>query len=309
MSEKKTGGIILATGCDSQGRRIDPLTELGKTTIVKRIVQTYQLASISPIIVITGYDGLSVERHLAIWGVMFFRMDEDAKNGDASGLRSALGYICEKCSQVVVTPVEYPMFYTQTIRELSAAKGEVRAPFVDQTLGWPMLMETSALPRLMEQGGQDSLEGFFHRCRTFAQKIEFADEGCICNMIDREEDCTHLLKQHNEQMLHPYVRVDIDCPTKVMDPRIKMLLLQIRETGSLKTACSRISLSIGKAWEMINVLEEALEYPVVERRQGGKRGGSTKLTEEGLAYLEKYCLLEKKVQEYADREFWKIFGA
>ena len=57
------------------------------------------------------------------------------------------------------------------------------------------------------------------------------------------------------------------------------------------------------------MLEEALEYPVVERRQGGKRGGSTKLTEEGLAYLEKYCLLEKKVQEYADREFWKIFGA
>ena len=42
----------------------NPLKELGRTTIVKRAVVACQQAQLSPIIVITGLDGLSVERHL-----------------------------------------------------------------------------------------------------------------------------------------------------------------------------------------------------------------------------------------------------
>ena len=81
----------------------------------------------------------------------------------------------------------------------------------------------------------------------------------------------------------------------------------IHETKSVKRACMRVSMSVGKAWSYINLLEEKLQYPVVDRRQGGKRGGGTDLTKEGLEYLEKYLELEQNVQKYAQKEYERIF--
>ena len=69
----------------------------------------------------------------------------------------------------------------------------------------------------------------------------------------------------------------------------------------------RVAISVGKAWEYINLLEEKLQYPVVERRRGGRKGGRTDLTAEGKIYLEKYLQLERNVQEYAKSEFRRIF--
>ena len=67
-----------------------------------------------------------------------------------------------------------------------------------------------------------------------------------------------------------------------------------------------MALSPGKAWDMINELEDKLGYTVVKRRRGGRNGGKTFLTEEQVIsfseqkfekmFLESH-MLEKKEEE------------
>ena len=58
---------------------------------------------------------------------------------------------------------------------------------------------------------------------------------------------------------------------------------------------------------MINKLEEELGYSVVQRQHGGKNGGKTLLTKEGIEFLEKYQKFEDNVRKYAQSEFNKCF--
>ena len=46
-----------------------------------------------------------------------------------------------------------------------------------------------------------------------------------------------------------------------------------------------MALSPGKAWDMINELEDKIGYTVVKRRRGGRNGGKTFLTEDGRQFL------------------------
>lgn len=306
MEKERAAGIIIATGYNVEGEQLDPLTPLGTTTIVKRIVLTFQLAGISPIIVITGFDGLSVERHLANYGVVFFRAENEAEPDFERNILPALLYAADKQCNIAIAPVEYPLFKTASIRKIMEKTGSVRVPFYEQSYGYPFLIDSTILSKLCRKEKFQSWMPFWADNGICITPVPVEDEGIICNIKDMEH-CKGILEQHDKQMMHPYVRLDIDYPTRIFDPRLKMLLLLIRDTMSVKTACQRISLSIGKAWEIINTLEEALGYEIVNRRQGGKRGGSTSLTPEGEDYLKKYCLLEQRIQDFANEEFHKIF--
>jgi molybdate transport repressor ModE-like protein len=307
MQRKQTAGIIIATGLGNKEKEINPLTPLGTTTIVKRMVLTFQLAKVSPIIIITGFDGLSVERHLANYGVVFFRVENYNKFNFQSTIGPALKYAIEKSEQIFIAPVEYPLCMTKTLKKMIYTEGKVCIPYINQRYGYPFLVSREMMANQLETNQEFSDWDTFIKENAFqANLVDVEDKGVICS-IDNLEQCNEIVEEHNQQMLHPYVRVDIDYVTRIFDPKTKILLMQIKDTQSVKKACERISLSIGKAWEIINILEDALGYKVVHRRQGGKRGGKTRLTLEGEDYLERYQLLEKKVQEFANDEFERIF--
>lgn len=306
VTKTKVAGLIVATGLNEHGSTVDPLTVLGNMTIVKRVVLTYQLAGISPIIVITGMDGLSVERHLALYGAVFFRVEDNQKVNFQADIMPALGYAAEKGEVVVVTSVECPLFQTETVRHLIRSPGEAKFLACDGRRGYPFLLPSAPLLKITPETSFASWETLIAHLDCSKQTCLVDDHGISCVVSDHER-CEGILDEHNKQMLHPYVRLDIDYPTRIFDPRTKILLMMIKDTNSVKTACKRTALSIGKAWEMINALERALDYPVVNRRQGGRRGGRTSLTPEGEEYLRKYILLEGRVQDYAGEEFKKLF--
>ncbi len=116
-----------------------------------------------------------------------------------------------------------------------------------------------------------------------------------------------LLKEHNEHILHPFLRISIEKESMFFNSRTKLLLMLIKETHSVRNACRHIALSNSKAWSMLNKLEEELGYAVVERIHGGSKGGNTYLTKEGLEFLEKYLEFEQNVRKYAEDEFKRLF--
>ena len=86
-----------------------------------------------------------------------------------------------------------------------------------------------------------------------------------------------------------------------------MLLLLIEETNSVQTACKQIAMSKAKAWDVINNMERSLGFAVVERKQGGSKGGKTRLTEKGKRFLETFMEYELKIRKYAQEQFADMF--
>lgn len=309
MRKKNTAGIIVATGYDTLGKMVSPLESLGASTLVRRLLVSLQLANISPIIVITGFNGLSVERHLANYGAVFFRMHDFTSINLKTDVFPAIKYASDKCGQILFAPVEYALVEKETIWKLINTDGKMRVPEYRGYTGRPIAMDADILSGCDERKAESvhTFEDYLVANNVPVTKVAVEDEGVICRCCV-EEISEHILKWHDEQMLHPYVRLDIDYAAKVFDLRMKNLLMQIHDTGSMKNACQRIAISIGKAWEQINILEDALGYKVVQRRHGGHCGGSTELTKKGREYLRRYIKLEADVRKYANERFEEIFG-
>ncbi len=305
---KRIAGLIVATGYDSKRKSVNPTSMLGDSSIIRRQVVNMQLAGVSPIVVLSGWDSLRVEHHLDYYGVIFFQMKDFQQIHLEEDVMPALEYLRGKCDKIVYAPVEYPLLQTKTIKRLIETECDVCYPVYHGRRGFPTIIKESVIKKIQipELEKYGILEEYLDEMPIKSTPVEVEDEGVICNIEDTE-GCERILEMHSRQMQHPYVHVDIDFDTKVFDSRLGLLLLMIHETKSVKQACMRVAISIGKAWAYINLLEEKLEYPVVERRQGGSRGGGTDLTEKGMQYLEKYLQFEKNMQEYASKEFARIF--
>ena len=71
----------------------------------------------------------------------------------------------------------------------------------------------------------------------------------------------------------------------VLDGKLVTLLHLIRETQSVRDACSRMQISYSTAWNLLNGAEDALGYPLVLRNKGGPSGSGSLLTEKGKCLL------------------------
>ncbi len=56
------------------------------------------------------------------------------------------------------------------------------------------------------------------------------------------------------------------------------ILQRVERTGSLRQTAAEINMSYSQAWKLINMIEENLGFPVLEKQAGGPGGGHSKLT-------------------------------
>lgn len=303
---ENTGGVIVAAGNTNKSGRVSPLLQIGSISIIKRIVLTFQQADISPIVVITGFQSLEIEQHLADYGVVFLKNDEFESSDKLRSAKIGLDFLKDKCNKVIFTPVTIPMYTSNTLRGLIETDKKLVVPSYQGRAGHPLLLDCSLIPTILEYEGNEGMRGAIKELSTKKDYLEVNDKGIILEAeeIERVDELLHL---HNENLLHPFVRISIEKEFAFFNSRAKLLLILIEETHSVKGACKHMALSCGKAWNMINEMEEALGYRVVERRHGGSRGGKTSLSEKGKQFLAKYEKYEEDVKQYAVSHFYNIF--
>ena len=86
------------------------------------------------------------------------------------------------------------------------------------------------------------------------------------------------------------------------------LLFLIRETQSVRDACSLMQISYSAAWNMLNRVEDDLGYPLVERIRGGTAGSGSELTQKGKALMEAYDHFAEHMNREARDLYGKIFN-
>jgi len=80
-----------------------------------------------------------------------------------------------------------------------------------------------------------------------------------------------------------------------------LLLKAIRDTGSLKAAVDKLGFTYRRTWNDLKRIEKKLGFPILCKIRGGKDGGTTSLTEDGLKIVD----LFEKFHASFDNKFKK----
>ncbi|MDO4662005.1 MAG: LysR family transcriptional regulator [Tissierellia bacterium] len=107
--------------------------------------------------------------------------------------------------------------------------------------------------------------------------------------------------------MKPYLKIALKGEKRFMGPGPLELLKNIEKTRSVKKAAKKMELSYSKAWKMINLIEKEIGFSVVYRKSGGSYGGESTITEDGKRLIELYEIFDRRVKEYAEKEFHEIF--
>ena len=102
------------------------------------------------------------------------------------------------------------------------------------------------------------------------------------------------------------VWLEVDGQPFLGDGRYRRLAA-VQRNGSINAAARDLKMSYRKVWAQLQAMEETAPFPLMERRTGGKDGGATRLTPEGVTLMKQFEELREKVHTKADRCFEECF--
>jgi molybdenum cofactor cytidylyltransferase len=302
----RTGAIIVAAGMSSRMGDFKPMLKIGAMSMVQRIIANYQQAGVFPIVLVTGYRGDELEKHVAKTGVICIRNENYATTQMFDSAKIGFSYIMDKCDRTFFSPVDVPLFTVYTIKRLMESNAHVAKPICNGKEGHPILISCDILPTIMETESDKSLKAAIDQRCDHVEIVQVGDEG-ILQDADTPEDYHQLIERHNRQLLRPMIEISLMRENKLFDKDSALLLRMIDYTGTVKGACEKMQISYSKAWNMLSTLEENLGFSLIDRRPGGEFGGSSQLTAEGKDLLDRYEKFSEMVRQFVDEAFAKCW--
>lgn len=87
------------------------------------------------------------------------------------------------------------------------------------------------------------------------------------------------------------------------------ILKAIQEHGSLKAATESLGITYRRTWGDLKEIEEQLGFPLLEKSRGGKDGGQSLLSSQGLKLVEAFDNLHKEVGDVMEKAFANFINA
>ncbi len=301
------GALIVAAGMSTRMGEFKPMLSIGSISVAQRVVATLSQAGVSKIVMVTGYNAAMLERHLSGNGIIFLRNENYETTQMFDSVKIGLSYLLDKCDKVLFTPVDVPLFTAQTVKQILDSGAPLACPMCEGKQGHPILIANSLIPEILRDCGEQGLKGAMDRCSVPLLRIDVEDPGTIHD-ADTPEDYSALVEYHNSQLVRPVVHVALTREKPFFDSKSAMLLMLIDETTSVRAAGQRMQLSYSSCWNIIRTLESQLNYPLIERTQGGAGGSTSILTEQGHLLLERYSSYDKALKAQAAALYDEYFG-
>ncbi len=302
----EVGAVVAAAGMSSRMGGFKPMLSIGTISIAQRVTATLRQGGAGKIVVVTGCNAEELERHLAKERLIFLHNNDYAHTEMFDSVKIGLEYLRDKCDKVFFTPVDVPLFTAATVHTLLECGADLACPVCNGERGHPILMSAEVIDRVLTDSGEGGMKGALERCGIPMKLVEVDDPGILLD-ADTPEDYDGLLKLHNSQLFRPILELSVARERKFLDSRVAMLLSLTDETSSVRLACQRMQLSYSSGWNLINRLERELGYVVVERMQGGRRGGRSHLTDKGRELLSSYESYVRRLNNEAVKLFSEYF--
>ena len=300
----QTIGAVIAAASKRVAR---PVAKLGGISLIQRLVLTFQKARVPHIVVITGFEEPEIKAQLTGEGVVFVQLADHQDPELIESFRLGLDYLGDRCERVFLTPVNAPMFSYATVLALHASPGQVVIPSFRGRAGHPVLVSADMVEEIRDYRGEGGLAGMIRASTSDRRWIDVNDEGVLYS-VHQLQELRRIRPGHDATLVQPSWSLGIRRAEVVFDAHTHLLLRLIEETGSVSGACRSMSLSLSKAWRMINRLEDDLGFRVVNRSHGGSRGGKTHLSEDGTHLLAAYTAYRDRVGASVDagfEDFWR----
>lgn len=298
----KTGAIIIASGKKASTDSFQPMIKIGNISAVLRLIKTFQLAGVSPIVLVAGSQSEKLEKHVSRMGIVYLRDCANACHEMIDYAKIGFAYLKEICDQVLVAPVDVPLFTMYTVQRITHSGALLANPVFNGKRGHPLLISSSLLPFFLQYQGENGLKGAMDVCDCQRTNIDVSDAGVLYD-VNSGDDYQELLEHHNQAVLRPIVKIQLAKEEIFFEPGTAQLLSLIENTGSVRLACEQMTISYSKGWKIISIMEEQLGVTVVKRQQGGKYGGSACLSERGKTLLKQYYAFDKACKEIIQQQF------
>lgn len=302
----QTAAIIVAAGMSSRMGDFKPMLNIGSISIAQRIVANFHQAGVDKIVMITGYNAITLERHLSGNGIIFLRNENYETTQMFDSAKIGLEYLKDKCDRILFTPVDIPLFTSATVRTLIESGAELACPVCEGQQGHPILIAARLVDNILSDSGEGGLKGAISRCGAELREIEVEDAG-VLHDADTPEDYRALLNMHNAQLVRPVLNVSLAKEMPFFDEKIAMLLSLVDETSSVRTACQRMQISYSTGWNIIRTMESQFSRTLIERSQGGAGGGQSRLTEDGRQLIEAFNRFSAALKQAANELFDSYF--
>ena len=302
----QTAAIIVAAGMSSRMGEFKPMLNIGSISIAQRIVANFHQAGVDRIVMITGFNATTLERHLSGNGIIFLRNENYETTQMFDSAKIGLEYLKDKCDRILFTPVDIPLFTSATVKTLVDSGAALACPVCQGQQGHPLLIASRLVDSILADSGEGGLQGAISRCGCPMQKIEVEDAG-ILHDADTPEDYRALLNMHNQQLVRPVLNVSLAKEMPFFDEKIATLLSLVDETNSVRTACQRMQISYSTGWNIIRTMESQFSRSLIERSQGGAGGGQSRLTEDGRALVEAFNKYSSELRRVANDLFQSYF--
>ena len=301
----QTAALIVAAGMSSRMGDFKPMLNIGSISIAQRIVANFHQAGVDKIVMITGYNATTLERHLSGMGIIFLRNENYETTQMFDSAKIGLEYLKDKCDRILFTPVDIPLFTSATVRTLVESGEALACPVCKGQQGHPILIASRLVEAIVSDRGEGGLKGAIERCGCEMRSIEVQDAG-ILHDADTPEDYRTLLNMHNQQLVRPVLNVSLAKEMPFFDEKIAMLLSLVDETKSVRTACQRMQISYSTGWNIIRTMESQFSRSLIERSQGGAGGGQSRLTDEGRQLIEAFNRYSSELRRVA-KELFEIY--
>lgn len=283
-----------------------PMLHIGGTTAIKRELNALRKGGVAAIAVIAGNQLELLRRHLSHKGVIMVPVGENLKSA-AGAVNWAIDSLMETCDRVMLLPGNLPLIESGAVTALiERAEGTDEAVRLrcGEELGWPIMTarEERCPPGLEVEEWLDSLS-------PSVLQTEFS--GTLLRLTSNEQvgELEHIAsEQLSENELRCGVRITIIRNDVFFGPGMYHLLEAIDRLGSINAACIETGISYSKAWKGINHIEEELGFPILERKNGGRRGGKSELTAEGREFFNRYGALMSDIKSMTQNFFDVYFS-
>ena len=261
------GAILITAGCGSA-----PGTLCGGITVAQRMIASLQKAGVAMIVVVTGPEDKKLEKQLAQFGVFF--VQNRTPEQEQLSVQLGLNFLSDKCDRYFLMHADRPLMDPDTLLKMKTVDADLVVPVHNGKQGQPLLLKSSC-PVI---GDMESIS------RQKAVMTDVEDPGIL---VPAEEAVSleNVIFQHDRKLTRPVMDFAIARGKPVLDGKLVTLLHLIRETQSVRDACSWIQISYSTAWNLLNSAEDSLGYPLILRNKGGPSGSGSLLTEKGSALL------------------------
>ena len=300
------GALIVSAESSLIRDRFDPMERMGSISAIQRQILVFQQAGIERIVIVAGRHAKEIEKHVARMGVVCLRNEAYEAGEMLDSVKIGLEYLQGKGFDALITPVNVPFFSAETVERLCKSEAEAGVPVCGGRSGHPILLTEKLFPAVLAYCGEGGLAAAVKASGVQVARVEVIDEGIAFRATDGEVP-EQVAASHSLNKLRVKAKLSLAYERVFFGPGTMQLLTLVEETGSLRKACQQMALSYSKGLHMIAVTEQELGYSVVQSKKGGKAGGESVVTTEGLALMEQYAAFSQDCAEAIRKIFQQHF--